>query len=123
MPVVDSLPLPPALAHVTESTAEITPSFTPASTVTPSVAAKPKNRKLNEHRPPSIKGVEWSKNRSGGWDCRTFRELPDGTIGERQYVGYLGKRKWEEMRSRYKGQALRNALEAWLREKQESKTA
>ena len=54
---------------------------------------KPNQRRSNEDQPPSIKGVEWSKNRSGGWDCRKFRELPGGKVTDRQYLGYLGKRR------------------------------
>ena len=50
-----------------------------------------------------------------------FRELPDGTIGERQYVVYLGKRKWEEMRSQFNSAQLREVLIEWLNRKKSEK--
>lgn len=80
-------------------------------------AHEPKPRGKNEDKPPSIKGVEWSKNRSGGWDCRSFRELLDGTITERRYIGYLGKRKLKEWCAQYKGEALRQVIAGWIGEK------
>jgi hypothetical protein len=86
----------------------------------PETDARQKRTKY-EDKPPSIKGVEWSKNRSGGWDCRTFRELPDGTVTDRQYIGYLGKRKLKEWRAQYKGEALRQVIAAWIAEKQAEK--
>lgn len=104
----------------TLSSARMTPTTATAPLNAPT-EKKARVRTKYEDKPPSIKGIEWSKNRSGGWDCRIFRELPDGSIADRKYIGYLGKRQLKEWRANYKGLELRQVIANWVAEQQAQK--
>jgi len=79
-------------------------------------------RRTNAEKPPALYGVEWSQNRSGGWDCRTFKKDASGKAVERKFIGYLGKRKLAQMRATAANRAeLRALVKEWVEKKKAEK--